>query len=653
MPAQIYEFAELRLDSGRFELLREGRPLKLERKPMELLLLLVEAHGNLVTRTDIAQKLWDSEVFVDTEHGINTAIRKIRLILRDDSDSPHFIQTVPGMGYRFIAPVTLPEPARPSEAVHESEATKIPAPASAQPIAAEAAQPDFDQAAVRSSVPKTGPSRRSLWIVGCAAAAVTALTMAATVGPHPWGARIFHRRETPMIASLAVLPLDNLSGDPNQEYFADGMTDELITQLARDSTLRITSRTSVMQYKAAHRPLREIAQALNVDAIVEGSVTHNGKQVHMTLQLIQADTDSHLWANSYDRENDDTSLPDEAARAIAARLNRSVASLPPVRPLNPEAHDDYLRGQYLWMVGRNKESGEFFRKAVELQPDYAAGWAGLSEYLAEAALNEDQNPLEALAESETAARKALELDNSLWHAHLDMGAALLFSHWDTAGALKEIGRAAELDPRNSQVYHLKAKILCALNRFDEANEAQAQATAANAFEHPGGRAEIFDCTRQYDAAIQDAQLRLRDFPTSGDLLWDLADVYHWKGQDDESVKMFSRMLAAGGDTELSKTVKSAFAAGGFRAVLQSGLAAYERRARTQGVSKVILARFHAMLGNRDAAIRLLKEAADEHAPLLVFSINDPAFDSLHNDPRFRAIAQKVGLPFEVPTSRSN
>jgi TolB-like protein/DNA-binding winged helix-turn-helix (wHTH) protein len=629
VPAQIYEFGELRLDSGRFELLRVGRPLKLERKPMELLLLLVEARGNLVTRSEIAQKLWDSEVFVDTEHGINTAIRKIRLILRDDPESPRFILTVPSMGYRFIAPVTLPEPNRPSEAVHQPET-----------------------AAVRSNDPKTGRSRRSLWIAGCAAAAVTALMIGATVGPHPWGARIFHRSETPMIASLAVLPLDNLSGDPNQEYFADGMTDELITQLARDSTLRITSRTSVMQYKAAHRPLREIAQALNVDAIVEGSVKRNGNQVHMTLQLIHADTDSHLWADSYDRENDDTTLPDEAARAIAARLQRTVASLPPVRPVNPEAHDDYLRGQYLWMVGRNRESGEFFRKAVEIQPDYAAGWAGLSEYLAEEALSEDRKPPEALAQSEAAARKALELDDSLWHAHLDMGAALLFSHWDFTGALKEIDRAAELDPRNSQVYHLKAKVLCALNRFNEANAAQAQATAANAFEHPGARAEIFACTRQYDAAIQDAVLRLRDFPTAADLLWDLEEAYHWTGQDDESVKMLSRELASEGDAELSKAVRIAFAEGGYRAVLQNALAAYQRRARAQGVSPVILARLNAQLGHGDAAIRLLNHAADEHAPLLVFNINDPAFDSLHNNPRFRAIAQKVGLPYETPTSGS-
>jgi len=615
---------------------------------MELLLLLVENRERLVTRDEIAERLWKGEVFVDTEHGINTAVRKIRTVLRDDPDNPRFVQTVTGKGYRFIAPVDKEprkEAASPVRETAEVADATVTLPA--------------ERGATGSVTPEESkvPRRQgyNVWLYSLAAVAAVAAIALVYLGRRTLADRLLHREQAASIASIAVLPLDNLSGDKSQDYFADGMTDELITQLARDSTLRVTSRTSVMQYKGAHRPLREIASALNVDAIVEGSVERNGKQVHMTLQLIAADTDSHLWAESYDRGNNDTStLPDEAARAIAARLKRTASSLAPIRHVNPEAHDDYLRGHYMWMVNRNKESGEYFQKAVDIDPDYAEGWAGLSEYLAVEALLTGRDPSEALAASEAAAHKAVELDGSLAHGHIDMGAALLFSHWDTGGALTELDRATELDPQNAQAYHLKAKILCALDRFDEANAVQAQSTAANAFEHPGARAEIFACTRQYDAAIQDAQLRLRDFPTGQDLLDDLAEAYHWTGHDKEAVEMLSREFAAMGDQEISKSLRTAYAEGGYHAVVQRELAFYEQSQRKNGdVSPVILARFHAMLGDREAAIRELAEAVNERAPLLVFRMNNPGFDSLHNDPRFRAIAQKVGIPYEAPAAGGN
>ncbi len=251
MSLPVFEFGDFRLDSGRFELLREGRGLRLERKPMELLLLLVEANGRLVTRAEIAQKLWDSEVFVDTEHGINTAIRKIRLVLRDDPENPRFIQTVTGMGYRFVAPV------KSTPAVPASEPPNSKRPRSPSRFLWTLSKPSAppEDSAPRSRFPLP------LWLAVAGACAILVATFSLTLGPHPLAARLLHP-SPPAIASIAVLPLDNLSGDPNQDYFADGMTDELITMLAKNSTLRITSRTSVMQYKGVHRPLPEIARAL-------------------------------------------------------------------------------------------------------------------------------------------------------------------------------------------------------------------------------------------------------------------------------------------------------------------------------------------------------------------------------------------------------
>src|SRR6202789_317212 len=347
----VYEFGGFRLDSGRFELSRAGRSVKLERKPMELLILLAARGGNLITRTEIAERLWGNEVFVDTEHGINTAIRKIRYVLGDDSEEPRFVQTVMGKGYRFVGPVVAVQAAPAEGPATLSKAWSPPkddVPASSVPLEL----PGADAA------PVPHHPRLLIWI---AASTVLALLIVGI------SLRARSRKSyalKPGITSLAVLPLDNLSGDSGQNYFADGMTDELTTMLAKNSTLRITSRTSAMQYKGAHRPLREIAQALGVDGILEGSVERSGDKVHMTIQLIQAASDTHLWAESYDRNaNDVITLPTEAAQAIAKRLNTTAVGLAPARYVNPEAHDACLRGKF-FLYTNGSGAGPYFKKAT-------------------------------------------------------------------------------------------------------------------------------------------------------------------------------------------------------------------------------------------------------------------------------------------------
>jgi TolB-like protein len=258
-----------------------------------------------------------------------------------------------------------------------------------------------------------------------------------------------------------------------QEYFADGMTDELITMLAKDSTLRITSRTSVMQYKGAHRPLPEIARALNVDGILEGSISRTPDKVHLTLQLIRADTDTHLWAESYDRDaNDVVSLPQEAALTIAKRLNSAATPTAAPRYVNPEAHDAYLHGHYLWYADQNEKSFEYFKKATELQPDYAPGWAGLSDYYGAGMVDGLLDPATSRTPEEGAAIKAVQLDDSLPEAHLALCAAYLVVHWDWTRSDPECQRAIQLDPEFAEAHHFRAKIFAALNRHPEAIEEQ-------------------------------------------------------------------------------------------------------------------------------------------------------------------------------------
>jgi TolB-like protein/DNA-binding winged helix-turn-helix (wHTH) protein len=452
----IFQFGEFELDCERFELFRAGRGLKVERMPMELLILLVARNGQLVSRAEIAERLWSREVFVDTEHGINSTIRKIRQALRDDPDQPRFLQTVTGKGYRCIAPVARIGGAAGGNGVAPSSdrVTKLPAAdgesslsATLAPVAA--ADPILSSIATKEPLEtvRLPSSRRRSWIASLAAALAIALVLVIAFRVHTRGGRTDSAIH-PQISSLAVLPLDNLSGDPAQEYFADGLTDELITMLAKDSNLRIVSRTSVMQYKGAHRPLREVAHELGVDGILEGSVERGNGKVHMTIQLIHGPSDTHVWAESYDRDaNDVVTLPSEAAQTIAKRLHSTVPPSAPARYVNPDAHDAYLHGRYLWFQDQNEKAAEYFKKATELQPDYAEGWAGLSDYYGVGTIEGKFDPRTALPAMDAAARKAVALDDSLPWAHVSLAATYWCYNWDLARADQEIQRAIDLDPK--------------------------------------------------------------------------------------------------------------------------------------------------------------------------------------------------------------
>jgi TolB-like protein/DNA-binding winged helix-turn-helix (wHTH) protein len=614
----VFRFADVEVRERDFLLTKAGERIQVEPKAFRVLLFLLRNPGRLIPKDEIMSSVWgDSAV---SDNSLTRSIAQLRRVLGDDSREPHYILTVPTVGYRFLCDVSSAEDG----------------------FGISAASPRL---AANGTGTGTKPHRR-LWVVAALCACVLVSISILTLGPHPLATRFLERHTHSVITSLAVLPLANLSRDPNEEYFADGMTDELTTMLAKDSTLRIVSRTSAMQFKDAHRSLPEIARALNVDAILEGSISRSSNQVHMTLQLVRGDTDSDLWAESYNRDtNDVAALPDDAARAIAARLNSSMTPHADARYIKPDAYDAYLRGHYSWVVGRDEDAGRYFQRAVDIQPDYALGWSGLADYYAVGALDGELDPLQVLPQAEAAARKAVELDDSLPRAHASFGGTIFFNRGDWAEALKEITRSTELDPHDAQNFHLHAKVLCALGRYDEAIAVQKRSTLINPFEHPGAMAEIYLCTRQFDAAIRDGQMRPKDFPVSSDILENLSDSYHWKGMDKEAVEMLARQISAEGDLPLSAAVRRAFQTGGYAAVVRCQLAAVEKRARTGRVSTFELADLHGRLSEYDETLALLERGVNEHDPrLLYLAQSDPAFDFLHADPRYRSLIKKMGLP---------
>jgi TolB-like protein/DNA-binding winged helix-turn-helix (wHTH) protein len=627
VPGPILEFGDVRLDCDRFQLRRGGRVLKLERKPMELLIFLATREGDIVPRSEIARCLWGNEVFVDTEHGINTAIRKVRQALRDDPEQPRYVQTVTGRGYRFVGPVVTTQPASASDTLQPATQTETrgPEPTASSPEPSAAASPP------RLLRPRLG------FVLGSVTALVLiAVTVMLRVREHRIHAATLN------IQSLAVLPLNNLSGDPKQDYFADGMTDELTTMLAKDSTLRVISRTSAMQFKDPHQPLGEVARKLGVDGIVEGSISRADGKVHMTVQLIHAPTDTHLWADSYDRDNNEVAaLPEQAAQAIAKRLNATVATTKPARYINPDAHDAYLRGKFhLFADGGG---GADFKKAVEIQPDYAAGWAGLAQYYGSNSLV-SMDPRQANGQLMLAARKAAELDDSLPEAHEALGTALFYSQWDWAGGERETRRAIQLDPEYSEAHHRLAEMLAILNRHQEAIAEQKIATELDPFERTHAMAYLYQLARQYDLAIADLKQRLAATPRDDGLLFTLADVYRCKGMYKEWAETWVQLLTIWNQKALVEDIRQQYAKGGYEAVFRGRIASDEKRSKSEYVSPVSLALPYAELKQKEKTLDLLEEGFRVRDPNLLYVQCDPAYDFLHNDERYRALIKKIGLP---------
>jgi len=626
----VLRFGIYEVDPDLGELRKGGVRIKVQQQPLKLLEMLLRHPREVVTREELRACIWPNESFGDFDQAVNVAIAKLRGALGDSANNPRYIETIPRHGYRFIAEVAVfqPDSGKP-ELVQETPATVE----SRGFVAAVAEQAVFRRL--------KGPL--SWKIIGFSVILLAVLVLAIILWRNHSPA---NASPTSPIQSLAVLPLENLSGD-SQDYFADGMTDQLITDLAQISALRVISRTSIMLYKGVRKPLSQIARELNVDAVVEGTVLRSGKQVRITAQLIRAPADEHLWAQSYAGDVRDTlALQKMVARAIAEQIRikvtpREKAVLENVKVVNPEAYENYLKGRYFEnkrTADGSKKAIYYFNQALESDPNYSLPHAGLADIY-----QLSDHP--QLAREEV--QKALDLDDQSAEAHNSLARLLYLFSRDWEGADREFKRALELDHNYAPAHHWYSMYLALEGRKEEA-----LAEAKNACELDplspvvgANRAKILQEAAQYDKAIEQANKTLDLEPDSAVTHAVLGIVYQDKRMYAEAITEYKKALQLGGPPgEIRGLIGYAYAVSGNRTDAEKTIA--ELRALWPGHKHAALdlAVVSAGLGDKESALYWLGKAQEMHVSDLIGIGQDSRFVEVRSDQRFRVLVQRVGAP---------
>ena len=633
---------DFELDLRAYELRRSGQPLKLERIPMELLRLLLEHSGQLVTRDQIVERIWGKEVFVDTDNSINAAIRKVRQVLEDDSEQPRFVQTVTGKGYRFIAPVQAANTSPPSL---ES--------ASYAPEIDEPGAEAFNPTEARSYA-KHGRIGLGLGIVG-----VAIVLIAASLAYFQW-----FRSQRPSQAGrgramLAVLPFENLTGDASQDYFSDGLTEEMIAELGRLDGQRIgvIGRTSAMHYRHTSEALDQIGRELGVQYVLEGSVRRDSGRVRITAQLIQVKDQTHLWAQQYDRDLKDLLvLQGEIAGKISNEIQVALGdhqTLPssaqaPSSPQIYEAYELYLKGQYFW----NKRTPEglqkaidYFQQAIAKDPTYARAYAGLADSYSLMGGYSGTSQKEFIPKARAAALRAIELDEKLPEAHTAWALILQNYDWDWQAAGREYQRAIALNPNYATAHHWYAEHLAFLGRFDEALSESERARQLDPLSLiiAADKGVILYYSRQYDHAI--AQFRaVREMDPTFPRTSVLRQVYAQKGMFAEILTEDDQWRQTYGDTFwLRLEMAYVYGRTGQQMLARQTLAKVEERNRLHPIDPVIFVGPYIGLNDKDQAFAWLEKAYAQHSNALATLKVDPLYDPLRTDPRFQDLLQRVRL----------
>jgi TolB-like protein/DNA-binding winged helix-turn-helix (wHTH) protein len=618
----LIRFGVFELDTESGELRKQGVKVRLQEQPFQILQILLEHPGRVVTREELQRRVWPSDTFVDFDTGLYNAIKRLREALGDSAESPRFIETLSRRGYRFVAAV---------------EGNGHAATAPALPL--EGTKP---------------ASRRNLRI-GIVVGIGVAIMVGAAFGVGKFWTRLSSGGTNPQIRSIAVLPLQNLSNDPAQEYFSDGMTDALITDLAQISSVKVISRTSSMQYKQTKKSLPEIARELNVDGIVEGTVQRSGDRVRITAQLIQAASDKHLWANSYERNLSDVfSMERDVSTDIADQVRAHLATpnqmkLMQKRAVNPAALEEYLQGNsHMHRAYRgfgDQElllAGEYFQKAIDAAPDFAAAYVGLSDVHHNTFRSSDED----VEIARKAAERAVELDPSLSDAWTLLG-EIKRDYWDWAGAEQDYRRALAINPNDAVAHEDLSNVLDAFGRLDEGWK---EAEIAQQLDPNEDHLEPALTNRhEYDKVIQHITTMLEADPDNSILHHELYEGYAGKGMHKEAIQQLEQAAVLFGFHETASELRQAFAASGYRGAMQKWAEELERLAATNEVFVPInTASAYAAAGDKERAFYWLEQAY-KRRPLnggvaMVFLNRDPGLEPLRSDRRYKDLLRRVGLP---------
>jgi TolB-like protein/DNA-binding winged helix-turn-helix (wHTH) protein/Tfp pilus assembly protein PilF len=633
--SRFVRFEGYQVDLQTGELRKNGTKVRLSDQPFQILALLLEKPGELISREELRTKLWPDEVFVDFDHSLNAAVNKLREALCDSTSDVRFIETLPKRGYRFIGPI---------ETQDKPATLRVPlvSPGPAPPA------------------PRNRLNRLHITLKHALALSVLVLAGLLT------GLYVYSRRShtpsgnvVPAIHSIAVLPLKNLSGDPAQEYFADGMTEEIIGRLSMIRGLRVISRTSAMHFKDTRAPLPEIAKALGVDAMVEGSVAREGGRVRVHAQLIRAATDEHFWSETYDRElGDALALESDVAQAIAARVEVTVtgaerARLVAARQVSPDVYENFLKGQLAERSNRpaaTQKSIAYFEEAIKKDPAFAPAYLGLAH--AYDALGMPgvggAPPSELQPKVTSAVRKALQLDPALPGAHALMG-SLYQMQWQWNDAEREYKLALELDPNDAGAHLSFSTWLLSQGHTEEALAWSRRARELDPIGITGNSVGwILFQSRHYDEAIRELRSDLavrHDEPATYWSCWFLGFALIANGQPNEAIPVLEKALTLSErNPAVIGVLVRAYARTGRRTEALRLLDELKRRQHTGYVPAAAFVNAYLGLGDNEQAFAWLERAYKEHSPILQYIKVHPFFDPLRGDPRLADLVRRVGLP---------
>jgi TolB-like protein/DNA-binding winged helix-turn-helix (wHTH) protein/Tfp pilus assembly protein PilF len=653
LPANSLRFGTYEFDLRSGELRKHGIRLKLQEQPSQILAILLEHRGEMVTRDELQRRLWPSDTFVDFDHSLNTAVMRLREALSDSSENPRFIETLPRRGYRFVAPVDEKALPPSDSALTQSGEVVLPhAPHSNESSAITSLllepTPTPAKSTGRISRPRLmvlTPFVFAMILAGALGVRYLVRPTAATAPPN-------------QLTSLVVLPFENLSADKDQAYFADGMTDELIAHLAKIRSLRVISRTSSMEYKGTHKTLSQIARDLNVDSVVEGTVLRSGDRVRITAELVQVATDRHLWAETYESQlGDILTLQSHVASAIVNEIRVKLTPedqvrLATTRPVSTQSYEDYLKGRFYW----NKRSQEgltkaidYFQLAIENDPNYALAYAGLADCysIIGSAIVGTVPASEVAPKARAAALKSLELDNTLAEAQTSLATVRFNYDWDWNAAATGFRRAVELNPSYATAYQRNSLYLMSMGRTSESIAEMNRAHDLDPLSISmnfslGWRLYM---AREYDQAIE--QLR-----NSIDMDPDFVLPHLVLGQAYEQKRAFDQAIAElRRAADISQNSPPAIAAlartyalSGRTAEARNLLDQLMQQSKRQYVSPFYVAIVYAGLGEHEQALDWLEKAYGDRSNAIVFLKVDPQLDTLRASPRFHELQRKLRLP---------